>query len=567
MMLPEDPWAQLTPKLFVSAFPPFPRSAWIHPHTPQDNLDRVCRNIWSRAREAGGAPARGRGPPRAPQREDGPPPDSKPSHHRHPCVAKPARALSPVMEVEKKLNEEEEAERKRNSGKDVEDKQRCVENSLRKIQVSQSISRTHKQSSASEAGPLATNPICCATEEAALHLQDVEDPPLSSGDTCKSEDEQDIKRSSDSNASDDDFVTLPGVRSCATDSSDDGSASDSSDCELEENEVPPLSDSEQGSPPSTREKDFPPLSTIRSGSLPCPTEAPALRKMHGQWEIPLSFHPHNNPTATLASGMTAPAQAPVQGEAEAPQANSKTNATPGAATQQEAYDLLADFPALQPPKRPLALGVVHDGNPKTKDAKRQRGLTRPPTIHQESGASRQRRMENVPHEVSSICAGDQKSVANLQTFGSASERKSPTISCREMKANNQPPPRVAGADGVGVNARSWASAAKAGMKQAAAPQEKARPCNFQQIVTVNRAKARYSATQNFAHKVTHSHQVTGFSYGPQPRNPNRFVRPGCPPTHQHSGGPAHRANCPPGFSCPRFPFQQGRGNSSKHNHV
>ncbi|XP_030597605.1 uncharacterized protein LOC115788627 isoform X7 [Archocentrus centrarchus] len=34
---------------------------------------------------------------------------------------------------------------------------------------------------------------------------------------------------------------------------------------------------------------------------------------------------------------------------------------------------------------------------------------------------------------------------------------------------------IAGADGVGVSARSWANVAKAGMKQAAAPQEKARP--------------------------------------------------------------------------------------------
>ncbi len=51
---------------------------------------------------------------------------------------------------------------------------------------------------------------------------------------------------------------------------------------------------------------------------------------------------------------------------------------------------------------------------------------------------------------------------------------------------------VAGADGVGVNARSWASAAKAGMKQAAAPQEKARPCTFQQIVTINKAKGKFT---------------------------------------------------------------------------
>lgn len=49
---------------------------------------------------------------------------------------------------------------------------------------------------------------------------------------------------------------------------------------------------------------------------------------------------------------------------------------------------------------------------------------------------------------------------------------------------------VAGADGVGLNARSWASTAKAGMKQADAPQEKARPCAFQQIVNINRAKGK-----------------------------------------------------------------------------
>ncbi|KAG8005101.1 hypothetical protein GBF38_011003, partial [Nibea albiflora] len=89
---------------------------------------------------------------------------------------------------------------------------------------------------------------------------------------------------------------------------------------------------------------------------------------------------------------------------------------------------------------------------------------------------------------------------------------------------------VAGTDGMGVNARSWANAAKAGMKQAAAPQEKARPCTFQQIVTINRAKVGYSAAQNFANKVTPSHHaasplVTTYR-GPRPRNPHWFVRPG-----------------------------------------
>lgn len=50
---------------------------------------------------------------------------------------------------------------------------------------------------------------------------------------------------------------------------------------------------------------------------------------------------------------------------------------------------------------------------------------------------------------------------------------------------------VAGTDGVGVNARTWASAAKAGMKQAAAPQEKARPCAFQPTVAINTAKGKF----------------------------------------------------------------------------
>lgn len=328
----------------------------------------------------------------------------------------------------------------------MEDKQRSVENSLQKICASQSISRTGKQSAASEPGPLATNPICSA-QRAATHLQDEEDPPLPSRLTCKSEDEEeeDVKRSSDSNASDDELV-LPQVRSCATDNSDSGAASDNSDCKSEENEIPRSSDefkseSKQDPPAYTKEKDFPPLSTIRSGILPRPMETPASRKMHGQWEIPLSFHPHDIPTATLANGMTAPAPDPVQGKAKAPQTNSNTNAPPAAVPQQEAYDLLADFPALQPPKSPFALRVLQIGNPKTYDAKRQRGLTCSPNVGKESRASCLRRMENVPREVSPICTGDQKYVANLQTFGSVSERSSPTISCREMKANKQPPPR------------------------------------------------------------------------------------------------------------------------------
>ncbi|XP_068567602.1 uncharacterized protein [Cebidichthys violaceus] len=287
--------------------------------------------------------------------------------------------------------------------------------------------------------------------------------------------------------------------------------------------------------------------------------------MHSQWEIPLSFYPPDIPTATLASGVTAHVQAPVQGKAEAPEANSQNNAPAAAAaapTQQEAPDLLADFPPLQPPKKPLLLGVWCVGNHKTKGAEGKRGHT---NQCQESGASHQRRMENVPHEVSSICAGAQKSVLDLQTFGRGI---SPTISCEELKANNQPHPRVAGTDGVDANARSWADAAKAGMKRAAAPQEKARPCTLQQTVTINRAKARYSAAQNFPNRVNPSYRpASPFGHGPQPHNQNPSVRPGYPPTRQHFGAQANDANCPPGVGCPRFPFKQARGVGAKHSHV
>lgn len=50
---------------------------------------------------------------------------------------------------------------------------------------------------------------------------------------------------------------------------------------------------------------------------------------------------------------------------------------------------------------------------------------------------------------------------------------------------------VAGADGVGGNARSWAIVAKAGMKQADAPQEIARPCTSPQINDTSRAKGKF----------------------------------------------------------------------------
>lgn len=49
---------------------------------------------------------------------------------------------------------------------------------------------------------------------------------------------------------------------------------------------------------------------------------------------------------------------------------------------------------------------------------------------------------------------------------------------------------VAGADGVGGNARSWAIVAKAGMRHADAPEEEARPCSSPQINDISRAKGK-----------------------------------------------------------------------------
>lgn len=56
---------------------------------------------------------------------------------------------------------------------------------------------------------------------------------------------------------------------------------------------------------------------------------------------------------------------------------------------------------------------------------------------------------------------------------------------------------VAGTDGESVNARSWATAAKAGMKVAAAQQEKARPCTFQWIITNDIAIGKFIPWHSF----------------------------------------------------------------------
>ncbi|XP_036948296.1 uncharacterized protein LOC119016523 isoform X4 [Acanthopagrus latus] len=568
MMSQDDPGTHKTPRWFPGAFAPFPRSTWIHPHVPNDNFDRVCGHIWRRAREAGEEPEPGpvRGAPERQQDERHTAPESRTtrakeqqkeaddsglsskckedeqqfhtdsvlpcpylSGRRHPHVSKPARVLSPVMEEEMKRNEGV-AKGRNILWRDVEDKLRIV--------ATKSNSTNAEQSSASEPRPLVQNPVCCAPEDHSTFMQTTEDPLLLSKlpeDACESEIEKSLRSGSDSSSSDyDNVVTLPRLRNCATDSSDDDSLSDDDDWEEEVNETPYSdelsSDSKQDSPCSSPENASPPLSTIKVGIIPCPTEPPASGKMHGQWEIPLSFHPHDIPTDTLASCATAQAQAPVQDKAEPTRANSKTSVPPAGQMQHISFDLLADFPALKPPEKPLALGVVRGRIPEAYGAEGKRGHTLSPNHRQESGASHQRRMENVPHEVSSICAVDQKSVLDLQKFGSTAQLKSPTISRGEAKANNPPLPGVAGTDGGGVNARTWASAAKAGMKQAAAPQEKARPCTFQQTVAINTAKAGVCSARHSPNEVTPSHQTATLMaatmcQGPRPHHPKRILEP------------------------------------------
>ena len=80
MMPPEDPRVKLCAKQFVGASSPFPRSTWVHPHAPNDDFDRVCKNIWIRAKEAEEELGRGQSRPEIPQEKASAPPESKPSH-------------------------------------------------------------------------------------------------------------------------------------------------------------------------------------------------------------------------------------------------------------------------------------------------------------------------------------------------------------------------------------------------------------------------------------------------------------------------------------------------------
>ncbi|XP_056275129.1 uncharacterized protein LOC130196771 isoform X2 [Pseudoliparis swirei] len=393
MMPGINPRVTATPKHFACALAPFPRSTWIHPLVPHDNFDRVCKNIWRRANLAEQRDRAHRAPDNTPshraeeqqneardlalrsRREDDerqhheavPLPCPRLSGHIRPHVAKPAQELNPVRKEEMKQNEEG-----KENVEDAGDGQSSVANYIERIWLPRSSSTVDKQSSAPENQPSGMNSICSAAEDHTLPPGDEEDPQLA---LLKNEDVKNASRSCDSHSSDDDndYDTGPGARSCGTDDRDGDSERGNSDCDEEEKKIPYSFhelwyDREQDSPSSCTEKDFPPLSTIKSVIVPCPTELPASGKIHSQWEIPLLFCPHHSPTATFANGGATHAPAPVQGKAEAPRANSRNYAAAAASTQQEAYDLLADFPALQASKEPLALGVFHDGNPTSNDA-------------------------------------------------------------------------------------------------------------------------------------------------------------------------------------------------------
>lgn len=139
---------------------------------------------------------------------------------------------------------------------------------------------------------------------------------------------------------------------------------------------------------------------------------------------------------TQSNGTSAPMQARIQEKAV--QTNPKTDTLP---VWQQAYDLLGDFPALQAPENPFVLDEFLHGTPKTKAAEVKRGLTYSKKYCQDSGVPHERRVENLPREVPSICLGDQKSALKLQTFGLVSQHNSLPVICEKTKARNQLPPR------------------------------------------------------------------------------------------------------------------------------
>lgn len=182
---------------------------------------------------------------------------------------------------------------------------------------------------------------------------------------------------------------------------------------------------------------FPTLSSIMAGRPPRPTECPASGKVQGQWQISLSVHQHDFPSTTLAAEMAAHAQAPIQGKEEASWANLQVSPSLAVSTQPVAYDLMADFPALRPPKKERLLSVVREGKMRPVDGRWGIFYT---SNHYHHEPSYQRRVQSVPREVSSICAGVRKISLDLQPLSSSDQFHPRSIGREEQRANNHAPP-------------------------------------------------------------------------------------------------------------------------------
>lgn len=124
--------------------------------------------------------------------------------------------------------------------------------------------------------------------------------PKPANDACKSKNEPDTGNSSDSYSRDDDFIPLPGLRRCASNSSIDESESKTNDTEGYESSCFDefSSDLEKDYQSSTK-KSCPPTYTIKAGIPQHPSRVSSLGKKHGQWVVPLSLHPHDIPSIPL----------------------------------------------------------------------------------------------------------------------------------------------------------------------------------------------------------------------------------------------------------------------------
>ncbi|KAG7499985.1 hypothetical protein JOB18_004590 [Solea senegalensis] len=97
----------------------------------------------------------------------------------------------------------------------------------------------------------------------------------------------------------------------------------------------------------------------------------------------------------------------------------------------------------------------------------------------------QRCVENVPHEVTSIWTKDQIAALDHQTLCSSKQNEISITKHEELETYNQPHPEVT--HNVDLNARTWASVVKEGIKRAPTPQHEARHRTFQQRHAIIRA--------------------------------------------------------------------------------